>query len=192
MAPAPRRPTGTRPRSCCRARTARCSRMRSFTSVRPSWSSSRMRAASGDVEVVLGDDAPGDLEDGVEPGPDPAVLGVLLGGPLQLVDSRAGRPCARPREGRVPRSWPGSRRRCPRRRCRRGSSSSLRMASSWRRRRNSRWVFSMPSSTFDLIWSRSVRSAKVSRAQPMTRRSRASTSTVSRTSTFWASVRSGE
>ena len=40
----------------------------------------------GDVEVVLGDDAPGDLEDGVEPGADPAVLGILLGRPIELVD----------------------------------------------------------------------------------------------------------
>ena len=32
MAPAPRPPTGARPRSACSLRTARCSRMRSFTS----------------------------------------------------------------------------------------------------------------------------------------------------------------
>ena len=43
-----------------------------------------------------------------------------------------------------------------------------------------------------LICSRRVRSASVSRAQPRTRRSRASTSTVSRTSTFCARDRSGE
>ena len=48
------------------------------------------------------------------------------------------------------------------------SPSSLRMASSWRRSRNSRWVFSMPSSTSVLICSRSARSARVSRAQPST------------------------
>jgi hypothetical protein len=40
------RPPATRPRSACSLRTARCSRMRSFTSSRPSWSASRMRAAS--------------------------------------------------------------------------------------------------------------------------------------------------
>ena len=49
----------------------------------------------------------------------------------------------------------------------------------------------MPSSTSVLIRSRSVRSAKVSRAQPRTRRKRSSTSIVSRTSTFWDNVQVG-
>ena len=38
------------------------------------------------VEPVLGLLAPGQLEDGVQPGPDPPVLGVLLAHPLELVD----------------------------------------------------------------------------------------------------------
>ena len=40
----------------------------------------------GHVEPVLGLLAPGQLEHGVQPGPDPPVLGVLLAHPLQLVD----------------------------------------------------------------------------------------------------------
>ena len=40
----------------------------------------------GDVEAVLGLDAPGDLEHGVEPGADPARLGALVAGALELVD----------------------------------------------------------------------------------------------------------
>jgi hypothetical protein len=40
----------------------------------------------GDVEVVLGALAPGDLEHRVEPADDPAVLGALLAGALQLVE----------------------------------------------------------------------------------------------------------
>lgn len=38
------------------------------------------------VDPVLGFDAPGQLEDGVEPGTDPSVLGALLRGPLELSD----------------------------------------------------------------------------------------------------------
>ncbi len=41
---------------------------------------------AGDVVVVLGAVVPGDVEHGVEPGADPAGLGRLVGGPLQLVD----------------------------------------------------------------------------------------------------------
>ena len=59
--------------------------MRCFTSSRPVWSSSRMRRASAEVEVVLGAHVPGDLEHPVEVGPDPAVLGALLAGPLETV-----------------------------------------------------------------------------------------------------------
>ena len=40
----------------------------------------------GDVETVLRLDAPGELEHGVEPGTDPARLGALVAGALQLVD----------------------------------------------------------------------------------------------------------
>ena len=40
----------------------------------------------GDVEGVLGADTPGQLEHGVEPGADPAALGALLVGALQLVE----------------------------------------------------------------------------------------------------------
>src|SRR6266702_3266507 len=43
-------------------------------------------ACSADVELVLGPLAERQLGDGVEPGPDPAVLGVLLRRPLQPVD----------------------------------------------------------------------------------------------------------
>ena len=39
-----------------------------------------------DVEAVLGLDAPGELEHGVEPGADPARLGALVAGALELVD----------------------------------------------------------------------------------------------------------
>src|SRR5690606_16599903 len=38
------------------------------------------------VEVVRGEDSPGDIEHGVEPGTDPGVLGRLLAHPLQTVD----------------------------------------------------------------------------------------------------------
>ena len=40
----------------------------------------------GDVEAVLGLDAPRELEHGVEPGADPARLGALVAGALELVD----------------------------------------------------------------------------------------------------------
>ncbi len=43
-------------------------------------------AGGHEVGGVGRGDVPGQLEDGVEPGPDPLRLGVLLAGPLQLVD----------------------------------------------------------------------------------------------------------
>ena len=60
--------------------------MRSFTSARPSWSASKNARRLGDVEPVLGLGAPGDLEHGVEPRADPARLGALVAGALELVD----------------------------------------------------------------------------------------------------------
>ena len=44
------------------------------------------RPGLADVEPVIGPLAPRQLEHGVEPGADPAVLGALLAGALQLVD----------------------------------------------------------------------------------------------------------
>src|ERR1700727_1911332 len=44
------------------------------------------RARAGDVVGVLGPLVPRDVEDGVEPGPDPADFGRLLRRPLELVD----------------------------------------------------------------------------------------------------------
>ena len=129
--------------------------MRSFTSSSPSWSASRIARRLGDVEAVLGLDAPGDLEHGVEPGADPARLGALVAGALELVDlaldglAHVLGQLARLELGPVVVGV--------------GvvgvtadSPSSLRMASSWRRSRNSRCVFSMPSSTSVLIFSRKV------------------------------------
>ena len=55
-------------------------------SPRPSWSSSRMRDGLPHVEPVLGLLTPGHLEDRVQPGTDPAVFGVLLAHPLELVE----------------------------------------------------------------------------------------------------------
>ena len=130
-----------------------------------------MRAASATSSRSSDSLAPGQLEDGVEPGPDPPVLGALLAGALELVDLASTAGAHGVGQVAPPRAWPGSRRARPRRR-RSSSPSSLRMASSWRRSRNSRWVFSMPSSTSVLIRSRRVRSARVSRAQPSTSRSR--------------------
>ena len=183
----PRERGRARPGACARPGARGCAPSRRSG---PSWSSSRIRAASATSRLSSDCDAPGQLEDGVEPGPDPPVLGVLLARALQLVDLALDRRAhglgqvasldLRPVVVGVPSSVVPS-----------SSLSSLRMASSWRRSRNSRWVFSMPSSTLVLICSRRVRSARVSRAQPMTRRRRASTSTVSSTSTFWARVRSG-
>ena len=68
------------------------------------------RARLVDVEAVLGLDPPRELEDGVEPGADPAVLGALLARALELVDLAARPPCGRPRAGRGRRAWRGSRR----------------------------------------------------------------------------------
>ena len=110
----------------------------------------------GDVEPVLGLGAPGDLEHGVEPRADPARLGALVAGALELVDLALDRLADVLGEVALPRSWPGSRRGPRRRSSPLSPLSSLRMASSWRRSRNSRCVFSMPSSTSVLIFSRSV------------------------------------
>ena len=43
-------------------------------------------AGAGEVGDVLGRDAPGQLEHGVQPGADPGCLGALVAGPLELVD----------------------------------------------------------------------------------------------------------
>ena len=189
--PHPGRRPARDPRSACSLRTARCSRIRSFTSSSPSWSSSRMRAASAHVEPVLGLGRPTGSR-----GRCRATCGSSRSRGSARWCAPGCRPRARPRRGparaaRARRAWPGSRRASPSSPSP-SSPSSLRMASSWRRSRNSRWVFSMPSSTSVLIRSRKVRSARVSRAHPSTRRSRASTSSVSETSTFWPRERSGE
>ena len=60
--------------------------MRSLTSSRPAWSASRTARAPGDVVGVLGALVPRQLQDGVQPGADPAGLGGLVAGALQLVD----------------------------------------------------------------------------------------------------------
>ena len=136
MAPAPRPPTGVSPRSAWSLRTARCSRMRSFTSARPSWSSSRIRDASVDVQPVLGLLAPGQLE---------ARYPARCGSSRARDSARSSAPACRS----------PARRPCARRRAGRArpagavvvglavlavaiSPSSLRMASSCRRSRNSR------------------------------------------------------
>jgi hypothetical protein len=72
------------------------------------------------------------------------------------------------------------------------SPSSFLMASICCRRMYSRWFFCMPSATSDRILSVRVSSAKVSLAQATTFSRRASTSSVSRISTFCSKVRSGE
>ena len=163
--------------------------MRSLTSSRPVWSASSTARAVGHVELVVGAHAPRQLEDGVEPGADPAALGALLAGALQPVDLLLDRACARRRAGveglqpgpvvlGQPSSPPPS-------------PSSLRMAASCWRSRNSRWVFSMPSDTSVRMRSFSSISARASRTQATTLVSRASTSSVSSSSTLRSIDRSG-
>ena len=72
------------------------------------------------------------------------------------------------------------------------SPSSLRIASICWRKMYSRWFFSRPSRTSVRILSFSSSSASTSRAHSRTRSRRCSTSMVSRTSTFCSNVRSGE
>jgi hypothetical protein len=71
------------------------------------------------------------------------------------------------------------------------SPSSLRMASSCRRRRCSRCCWSSPSRTSWLIFSVSSRSASASLAHPSTRRTRSVTSIASSSCTLRSVVRSG-
>ena len=107
MAPAPRPPTGARPRSTWSLRTARCSRMRSFTSSQSVVVLVEDPGRLVEVDPVLGLDAPGQLEHGVEPGPDPPVLGALLAQCARACRSRARPPCA-PRSGRSAARPPGA------------------------------------------------------------------------------------
>ena len=60
--------------------------MRSLTSSSPVWSSSRISPRAGDVVGVLGPLVPRDVEDGVQPGTDPAGLGRRVGSAFELVD----------------------------------------------------------------------------------------------------------
>ena len=101
-------------------RTARCSRMRSFTSRRPSWSSSRMRDASATSSRSSDSSPHGSSSDGVQPGSDPPVLGVLLARPLELVDLAVDRLAHRLGQVSPLEPGSGSRRARPRRRSRAG------------------------------------------------------------------------
>ena len=64
----------------------------------------------GDVEPVLGLDAPGELEHGVEPGADPARSRGSGRWCARACRPRARPPCGRARAGHATRAWPGSRR----------------------------------------------------------------------------------
>ena len=133
--------------------------MRSFTSSRPSWSASRTRAGLGDVEVVVGARRPRHVDQPVEVGADPAVLGRLLARALEPAEL-ASRP-ARGRRRACPASailarYSSTTSSSP------SSPSSLRIALICSRSRNSRWRFSMPSLTSVRILSFSSSSASVS------------------------------
>ena len=148
-------------------RTDRCWRMRSFTSTSPSWSSSRIAAAAG-TSKRSSDSTP----QGISRTVSSHVRIQPCSGLCSLVRSSLSisRSIAARGPSRAGRARPGRAVvvRAPRPRRRRARPSSLRIASSWRRSRNSRWDFSIPSSTSFLIRSRSVRSARVSLAQPRT------------------------
>ena len=74
----------------------------------------------GDVEPVLGLDAPRDLEHGVEPRADPARLRALVARALELVDLALDGLADVLGQLGAPRAWPGSRRGPRRRRHRSG------------------------------------------------------------------------
>ena len=108
---------------------------------------------------------------------------------LEPVDLALDRGAGRRRAARARRSWRGSSSATssssP------SSPSSLRMAASCWRSRNSRCCFSMPSVTSWRIWSASSSSARASLIQATTFSRRASTSTVSSSSTLRSTDRSG-
>ena len=145
-------------------------------------------AGVGQVEVVVGALAPRQLEDGVEPGADPAVLGLCGGDALEPVDlaldgahvlgqpSSSASRCGSLGDRRPPSSSP----------------SSLRMASSCWRSRNSAAGFSMPSVTSvrillgELELGEGLLDPAEHLLEPL-----GSTSTVSSSSTLRSSERSG-
>ena len=179
--PADRR---ARPRSACSLRTARCSRIRSFTSARPSWSSSSTARRLGDVEAVLGLARPtgssNTVSSQVRIQPCSGLCSLVRSSlsisrstalrhrsGIARLSTSAGLCGSRPASSPSPRS-----------------PSSLRMASSCRRSRNSRCVFSMPSPTSERIRSLSSASPSTSRAHAIAFVSRASRSRFSSTSTL--------
>ena len=183
------------PRSACSLRTARCSRMRSFTSSSPSWSASRIRDASAmssrsSDSMPQGSSSTVSSQVRIQP---VSGLWSLVRSSLSTSRSTALRTCSgRSRVGELgpvvvgvapspsPRSPPRP-------------LSSLRMASSWRREQELalRLLHALLDVGLDLLaQSRGRRGCRG--PNPRTRRSRASTSSVSSTSTFWPSERSGE
>ena len=86
-------------------RTASSSTMRSFTSSRPVWSASSTARASVRSRWSVGAHAPRQLEHGVEPGADPAVLGGLRARALEAADLALDRGRGRRRAGRARPAW---------------------------------------------------------------------------------------
>ena len=188
IAPLPRPLTVPSPRSVRSTRTARNSRMRSFTSSRPSWSASSTAARLGEVAVLVGELAPRQFDHRVEPVANPRLLRVLLAHALEpvelLVDRRrtvSGRSCSAnlARYSATTSSSP--------------SPSSLRIASIWRRSNMLALLLVeiVGDVGADLVLQLEV--GERSRAStPSTSSSRASTSTVSSSSTRCSIVSSGE
>ena len=144
-----------------------------------------------DVELVVGALGPRQVEHGVEPALDPAVLHVLLGHALEAAELLAQGPHdvvgdAGGLEGVDARAVVVGRLAVVV-----SSPSSLRMASICRRSRYSRCCWSSPSGTSWRIFSASSSSARASLAQPSTSRTRSVTSIVSSSSTLRSVERSG-
>ena len=156
--------------------------------LRPAWSASSDLPRGVHVDAARRSDAPRHVEQPVEVGADRRRLGPLLPPALEPVELALGLLAGLLRAAGL------------------GdavavaldlvavlavSPSSLRIASSWRRSRNSRWLFSMPSVTSSRMRRRSSISPSASRAQPIAFSRRSSTSSVSSSSSLRSSCRSG-